>query len=588
MVQQSVVVQNKRKQILDLLHGNRLEDARNLLEEICRKEKRDVESRILLAQINAKLNLPDQVEKYCREIIQIIPNSLDAYFHLGCSLVFQDKRDAAIQAFQKLLQLKPDHALSHIHLGNLSANISDALKHYTRAAQLAPNLADAYNSIGAALASCGRIEEAISNFRRSLAINPALHVAHSSLLFTLNCSSTLESQTIFSEHAQWEKLHALPRSFRYANTVDPERRLRVGYVSPDFRSHSVSYFFEPLLSKHDQNEIETFCYADVSRPDSTTNQLKSLAMHWCMTAGMSDDELAKRIHADGIDILVDLAGHTAHNRLRAFSAKPAPVQITYLGYPNTSGLMAMDYRLTDDFADPPGMTDSFYTEELIRLPHSFLCYRPPADAPPVAQPPSSVSGRITYGSYNNMQKVTREAISVWAAILKAVPDSRLVLKNFALADSLVRERCQQAFAEYGIAADRFEFRARDNTVAEHLNSYSTIDIALDTFPYNGTTTTCEALWMGVPVIALAGNTHAGRVGVSLLNQVGFAGFIAETSDNYIKAAVDLARNRHELPEMRLTLRERMANSPLCNGSDFARNVEDVYRSMWRKWCSKSA
>jgi predicted O-linked N-acetylglucosamine transferase (SPINDLY family) len=285
---------------------------------------------------------------------------------------------------------------------------------------------------------------------------------------------------------------------------------------------------------------------------------------------------------------VDLAGHTAGNRLQVFTTRPAPVQASYLGYPNTTGLAAMDYRLSDARADPPGEGDHLYSETLVRLPEGFLCYRPPGDAPPVRPAPVEKNGHITFGSFNNLAKMTPEVITTWAAILQRLPGSRLLLKTRAFADAGARECYRAQLQQAGIAAERIELRKPADTIGEHLAAYGEIDIALDTFPYNGTTTTCEALWMGVPVITLAGRLHAGRVGVSLLTQVRRTAWIAQGPGEYIEHAATLAGELQQNPAPRPALREAMARSPLCDAPGFCCHVEQAYREMWASWCRKHA
>ncbi|MHB8453986.1 MAG: O-linked N-acetylglucosamine transferase, SPINDLY family protein [Acidiferrobacterales bacterium] len=581
---QNILTQGKKRQALALLQGNRVAEARSFFEQIIQADRNDIESWIYLVKINAQLGQPDRVEKCCREIIRIQPQSHEAHYHLGCALMFQSKQHDAIETFQRAIQIKPDHAPTHMHLGNLSASLTEARQHYERAARLEPGFAEAHASVGAVLVSCGQVDEAITSFRHALRLKPNLHRVHSDMLFALNYSPAYDADAIFAEHAHWGRAHALSVVSSLANTPDPDRRLRIGYVSPDLREHSVAYFFEPLFANHSESEVETFCYAEVARPDATTRRLQSIAKHWHITCGMSDAALAERIRADHIDILIDLAGHSANSRLLTFSARPAPVQITYLGYPNATGLNTMDYRLTDDWADPPNQTERYHSEKLIRLPRGFLCYLPPSDAPAVTPPPAISNGFVTFGSFNNLPKVTPEVTYLWATLLRTVPNARLVLKNYSLADPACRERYFRLFAEYGVASDRLDFRGRHDTMTEHLGSYSGIDIALDTFPYNGTTTTCEALLMGVPVVTPAGHHHASRVGASLLNQTGLSQLVAESPETYVRIAADLAANREELAHLRASLREQMVRSALCNGRDFVRDLERTYRTLWKKWC----
>jgi predicted O-linked N-acetylglucosamine transferase (SPINDLY family) len=293
----------------------------------------------------------------------------------------------------------------------------------------------------------------------------------------------------------------------------------------------------------------------------------------------------QQIVTDGIDILVDIAGHTAHNKLTAFAFKPAPVQVTYLGYPNTTGLSAIDYRLTDSTADPEGQ-GRYYTERLVRLPGCFLCYLPLADAPPLTPLPAAASGRITFGSFNNLSKMSPDVVGLWSRLVQAVPGSRLLVKNSSLSDESVRARYREQFRAQGLEDGQLELVGHTPTREEHLAMYGQLDIALDTFPYNGTTTTCEALWMGVPVVTLKGEVHAARVGATLLNSVGLPELVADSPDDFLRVATDLALDTNRLGQQRAGLRQRLSESSLCDGDAFARKVEQAYRDMWVKWCGQ--
>ena len=353
--------------------------------------------------------------------------------------------------------------------------------------------------------------------------------------------------------------------------------------SPDFCTHSVAFFIDPILAHHDRRHIEVTCYADVAVPDTTTTRLRTLADSWRNTCRLTDAQVAEMVRADGIDILVDLAGHTADNRLLVFARKPAPVQVTYLGYPNTTGLQTVDYRLTDAWADAEELPNG-YTEELVRLPHGFLRYAPPKEAPPVGRLPARETDYVTFGSFNNLPKVNPGVVARWSEILLAVPNSRLLLKTKSFNDEATQERYFGLFAQNGVGREHLDFIGHTPSSREHLALYNQVDIGLDPFPYNGTTTTCEALWMGVPVITLAGEVHAGRVGVSLLSSVGLTELIADTADQYISLAVELAGNVNRLSSLRANLRGRVAASPLCDGQTFTHALEAAYRSMWRRWC----
>ena len=356
-------------------------------------------------------------------------------------------------------------------------------------------------------------------------------------------------------------------------------RLRIGYVSGDFRTHSVAYFFEPLLQHHNANVVETFCYYNHKIVDDVTNRLMALAEHWRPIVDMSHANVVDLIIADKIDILVDLSGHTAHNSLLVFAQKPAPILVTWLGSPNTTGLSAIDYRFTDVITDPIGETEQFNSETLFRLPNGFHCYGGNETARVNAELPHQNRGHITFGSFNNMSKLTPEVIKVWSKILNAVPQSQLLLKTSLVTHNL--SHYVQLFKQEGISEDRIEYQGHLPSNHEHLELYGAIDIGLDPFPYNGVTTTCEALWMGVPVITLAGDRHAGRVGASILTNVGLTDFIAQDIDGYIQLAVEMAANPTYLQEIRRGLRKRMLGSPLCDGSSFANDIEKAYQKMWQ-------
>jgi predicted O-linked N-acetylglucosamine transferase (SPINDLY family) len=342
----------------------------------------------------------------------------------------------------------------------------------------------------------------------------------------------------------------------------------------------VAYFFEPLLKSHDREKFEIFCYSDVKSSDSVTERLEHEADCWRAIAWKKDGAVIKQIEADNIDILVDLAGHTAGNRLPVFARKPAPIQVSWLGYPNTTGLESIDYRFTDAVADPFGRDDDYYSEELYRLPGCFLCYGPHENAPAVSESPSVENSIVTFGSFNNLSKITPEVINAWSKILLRVEDARLVLKFKSFNDEHVRGRYSAMFTEGGISSDKIDFLSYVPGKADHLSLYNKIDIALDPFPYNGTTTTCEALWMGVPVVALAGDRHASRVGASILNAVGLdETLVANDIESYIDNAVALAADRGALQELRVGLRQKMQDSPLCNAEDFTGRIEEAYQKM---------
>ena len=462
-------------------------------------------------------------EHHLRIASRLAPHDPRVHFNLAIALKARGAGDEAIEALRTVLRLDPRDANARNVLGNAlqtAGSLEEAVACYQEVLRGKPDFAVAQNNLGSALLAQARHAEAEQAYRRAAALRPDWAGAWSNALLVLNYTER-DASEIFERHREFGFRFCVSGapSIGFSNTVDPERTLRIGYVSGDFRAHSVAYFLVSILGHHDRSLFKAFCYSNVESPDDTTEYLKGLSDQWRDIRDLSDVDAAAMIRRDRIDILVDLAGHTAHNRLPVFVHRPAPVQITYLGYPGTTGLPVMDYRITDAVADEPGATEQWYAARLLRLPKGFLCYHPPPEAPAVSPPPVSVSGHVTFGSFNNLAKVTPEVVSGWASILRSVPKARLVMKSAALADRATRVRFQELFAAHGVGADRLEWFPRSGNLTQHLQFYSRVDIALDPFPYNGATTTCEALWMGVPVVALAGKTHAGRVGASILKQV---------------------------------------------------------------------
>lgn len=600
MYKNNMLTHAKKQRALQSLQSGRFLEAKALLEEIVRIDRTDIDSWMNLAIVNSQTGSVGEVERCCRQAIALRPGIVEAHFNLGAALYIQGKTTEAAQCYRQTLKLKPDHILALFNLGkalHVDVQLEEALDCFERALRAKPKPSDnlpgdfrstVHHAIASVLKALGRMEEAVEQYHEALRLNPRLTKAHSDLLLALNYHAT-DPAVIFNEHVRWGKnnnpgnIPAEP----YGNTPDPDRPLRIGYVSPDMYKHAVTFFFEPLLAAHDRSTIVPVCYAQAWKQDETTERLRSLSALWRNTCEMSDEQLARQIRADGIDILVDLAGHTANSRLTVFFRKPAPIQVTYLGYPNTTGIDAIDYRLTDAWADPPGLTDRFYTEKLVRLPHGFLCYQPQHGSPGIGPLPSADTGYVTFGSFNNQSKITSGVIAVWSAILQAVPDSRLILKNISLKDPSTQKRVRREFMRHGVSGSRLDLRGPIWHVVDHQSVYNQVDIALDPFPYNGTTTTYEALWMGVPVIVLAGDMHAGRVGVSILTQLGLADFIANSTEDYVRLAAALAGNPQRLSQLRATLRNTMAASTLCDAGRFARDVEAAYRMMWRQWCADS-
>jgi protein O-GlcNAc transferase len=492
----------------------------------------------------------------------------------------------AEQCYEKMLDSGPD-ALAFDRLGALCLSmgrITEAVRYQRKALQIEPERPELQANLARALMEAGCMQEGIDLLRKAVEKAPSNAQAHSNLLFRLHQLPTIEPQVIFDRHKRWAALHAPPRlaAKSHANTPDPERRLKVGYLSPDFRRHSVAYFFEALLDGHDRSEVELYGYGSIEFPDEVTERL-SRKFDCCRNVwDLTDDALAVLIQRDRIDILVDLAGHVGRSRLLVLARKPAPIQVTYLGYPDTTGIQAVDYRLTDALADPPG-SQRFHTEQLVNLPQGFVCYRPPEFAPSIAPLPAAGKGYVTFASFNSGSKINPVIGRIWSQVLEANPAWRLLLKVKAGLEPQVRDGYLGRFQQWGVSPERIDicgWKSPD----EHLRMYNQVDIALDTYPYSGTTTTCEALWMGVPVISLVGQSHCSRAGLSILTRVGLEFFAAATPQEYVAKATSLAANLPALGRIRTSMRARIAASGLCYAKGFAHGVEAAYREMWRRWC----
>lgn len=445
--------------------------------------------------------------------------------------------------------------------------------------KLEPNNSAVLTTLGTIQAYQGKLDSAMKTYRRVVRLDTLNVKAHSNLLVCMNYDEASSQQVIYRESRKWEELHCSEK--KMALPVQLQRsRIRIAYISPDFRRHSVGYFFLPLLEHHDRNRFEIFCLSDAKNTDDITRQMVALADGWRDISGFSDDEAETVIQEVAPDILIDLAGHTGQTiRLGLFARRLAPIQISWLGYPNTTGLASMDYRITDVIADPPGISDNLYSEKLARIEDCFLCYRPPEDAPEISPLPAIMNGYITFGSFNMLPKIQGSTIKAWSQLLNYVPCSKLFIKNHYFYDGATVARMMDRFKIYGISSDRLIIKPSDPDTATHLAQYQNIDIALDTFPYNGTTTTCEALWMGVPVITLSGDRHSCRVGESLLSAVGLGCNTAYSIEQYVEKAVFVAGNLDGLSDLRIGLRTKMKNSILCSALSYARRFEELLRML---------
>jgi predicted O-linked N-acetylglucosamine transferase (SPINDLY family) len=524
------------------------------------------------------------------------PDFALAYNNLGDILHKMGQPDGAVPYYEKALQLNP--ALNGIYnkLGIIlqeKGQLDAAVNCYQKALQLDSSFAEAYNNLGTVLQEKGQLDEAVNCYQKALQLDSTLDMAYENMryafharLMMMNYNPNYTAQTILSEHVRFAKQYAeslYPAHPTYPNDCSRTRRLRIGYVSPDFRQHPVACFIEPVLSAHNRENFEIFCYSDVKVTDGVTTRIQGYADQWRTIVGMSDEKVAEVVREDAIDILVDLAGHTDSNRMLVFARKPSPVQVTWIGYPLTTGLATIDYKIVDAYTDPPGMTEQFYTEELARMPESFLCYLPDSESPEVGSLPTLASGHITFGSFNNFVKVSPKVIDLWTAIMRAIPDCSLMMKGKSFLDKASCHYAINMFTQEGIDPERIILQPFEQSPS-YWESYNLVDIGLDTFPWNGITTTCDALWMGVPVITLAGSAYASRAGVSLLTNVGIPELVARTPEEYISIAVNLAADLTKLQSLREHLREMMRRSPLCDANKFTANLESCYHKMWETWC----
>jgi protein O-GlcNAc transferase len=585
------------------------------------------DARYLLGSLLGSLGRLDEAQVELSMAIEGDPALADAYIDLGNVHTLQGRFVLAIEYYEQAIRLRPDEPTGFCNLSNAMKSLGrtvEALAASERALELRPEYPDALNNRGYALQHLGRFDEAVFSLRRALELAPQYAQAHnnlantlyeqgraregvesyrnalgvdgdyaearSNLLFALHSLPDISPEEFYALHREWGLRHGegpVGGVRHFSNTVEVGRRLRIGYVSGDFREHSVSYFFEPVLRSHDAEGFEVLCYSDVVGGDEVTARLRGYASGWREIVGMSDERVLELVLSDGIDILVDLSGHTANNRLGLFSRRGAPVQVTYLGYPDTTGVGEMDYRLSDAIADPVGEADAYYTEELLRLPGCFVCYGPRTGAVEVGELPSVSVGHVTFGSFNNASKLNGEVVKLWSRVLASVPGSRLMLKAKGFSDGGTRDYFAELFAREGIERERLEFIGWVEGTGGHLALYSRVDIGLDPYPYNGTTTTCEALWMGVPVLTLSGQVHASRVGESVLSAVDLQELVARTPDEYVAKAVALAGDLERMGDLRRGMRSRLESSSLLDADKFSRTLETTYRRIWENWCANA-
>ncbi len=583
--------------------------------------------------ILAKTNRVAEAESALRQAAAVDPENADANYHLANLLWGRKEYGEAERLLRLALKRKPEFPEAHValyYVYDAQGNVAAAIAELEAALSQRPDWVDALYNYGIALKKSWRLAEAETAFRRAIAIDPAYLPAYrllgsifvmrsrigdalqifkegrerasggrrpesteqlvfdSAELFLLNFSEDISSEALFAAHKtvgeQLERVHP-PRFKSFRNVADPDRRLRIGYVSGDFCLHPVALFALPLIEHHDRSGYEIFCYSMGDKVDDLTGRISGTADVWRNLASVSAGNVADAIHEDGIDILVDLSGHTGFVALSAFAQQPAPVQVTWLGYMNTTGLTRIHYRICDAYTDPPGESDRFHTEALVRLPNTQWCYRPQVAVDPATAPPSKENGFITFGTFNQFSKISSTCRRMWAEILMRLPRSRLLVGRAP--DGYAQESLLRDLENAGVAASRIVFPPQV-ALDEYFNRFNEVDVALDTTPYSGCTTTFDTLWMGVPVVTLPRSSSLSRGTASILSAVGLREWIASTPEEYVRLAVEIALDQAALTEFRASSRKMLLRSPLMDEPRFARDVEDAYRRMWRAWCDSEA
>jgi protein O-GlcNAc transferase len=523
--------------------------------------------------------------------VELSPNSPEYHGGRGLSLQVLGRLDDSAAAFRRAIELRPDYYEMLNNLGLVlceMGKLDEAVACFEAILKLRPDDVIPQINLALALFNLGDWSRAAICYQRAAELTPGNATVASNYCYALQFQPEFDAAALLREHRLWNQRHAEPLSASvrpHENDRSPDRRLRVGYISPNFREHSQAPFILPLLRGHDHETFEVFCYSDTVKTDAVTAKMQRCADIWRNVVGITDEQLAEMVRSDRIDILVDLSMHMAGGRLLVFARKPAPVQVTWLAYPCTTGVAAIDYRLTDDFVDPPG-TDQWYTEKSVRLPNTFACFDPEALQAPwpnLVAPPAEQNGHITFGSLNNFCKMNEPLLKLWSSVLTSIPNSRLRL--LAPAGS-ARVRTLETFAKFGVTPPQIEF-VNGQARAGYLKELNRIDICLDTLPYNGHTTSLDAMWMGVPVITRLGHTAAGRVGWSLASNLKLTELAAQSDEEFVKIAATLAGDLPRLAELRRTLRQRLLDSPITDGRAFAGNVQAAYRRMWREWCGAS-
>jgi predicted O-linked N-acetylglucosamine transferase (SPINDLY family) len=529
-------------------------------------------------------------EASCHRAIELNPDLAEAHNNLAVALNKQGHLKESEASCRRAIELRPELAAVHNNLANVlqrQARPGEAEASCRQAINLQPEFRDAYTNLGIALMDQGRLADAAVSYRRALHIQPELPEAHQDMLFCLSHYGEISPEALFNEHVSFADHFEAPLRQAWTchqSSREPERRLKVGIVSGDFREHPMVYFIEPVFSRLAADPgLSLHAYVNCLAEDSFTRRLRRHFPHWNQVFGLSDDLFAQKVRADGIDILIDLTGHTAHNRLLAFARKPAPIQCGWIGYLGTSGLKSIDYYLADKYFLPPGDFDRYFTEKIVHLP-AVAAFEPSSDAPDVSSLPSLTTGRLTFGSFNRLSKLNPGVIALWSQLLRALPESQMLIGG------MPRDGRHQVvgrwFQDEGIALERLQFHPRSGN-RDYLALHDQVDFCLDPIPFTGATTTCHALWMGVPTLTLLGHTVAGRLGAALLQHVGLEDFIAHTPEEFVKKGIYWAGNLHSLAQLRAGMRDRFLHSAIGRPDLVAQGLAASFRQMWRSWCASS-
>lgn len=527
-----------------------------------------------------KMGLSEEAKELCERAWEIDPCNHILAYNYATILLHLEKATAAREWLRKSLAINPDYAPAHANLGSVLiafGELDDALLHLDRCIELGTNTtAEVLINRASALRDLGQIDDALQGYRDVIALNPESQIAQSNYLLCLNYSQQTQA-SIKKEHQTWGAAQSYGQP---ALAITPlSGKIKIGYVSPDFRRHSVSFFLESVLRNHDQKKFEIVCISNTQREDAITETFKSLANQWIDVKKMDSQTACKAVQDAGIHILIDLAAHTAHNRLDIFARRAAPIQATWLGYPNTTGLPEMDIRIGDILTDPPEFAEH-YSEKLVHLPKTFICFCPPEEYPSLEGSTRPPERPITFGSFNLLAKINEQVIAVWSQILNQVQGSQILLKSRQLASKTAQDRYLTLFEKHGIKSNRVILKSHVNSFMDHLNLYKEVDIGLDPFPYHGTTTTCEALLMGTPVLTLAGQRHSSRVGASLMSTVGLGDWVAKDTEDYIQKALHFGKAHETLNPNEI--RRQFLASPLCDTADFTLDLESLFEDLIRK------